>query len=312
MVITVWCLAMTLILSGLTVQADDPLDSLRNRSASNRWEKAKANWRERVKTAEVPVQIERSLTPPQADPFYSDSDAAQTGVVLQPETETPIFPMPPSPTDTTPESPVVDPIPMPDLPSPGDPAPKTFHQLKSEPAPKRSAIREWEPRSISTILPFDDYVPPGSEDDDACLYLCPRPDSAPCATNPGKKIPVCPVEKPLGEEGFEHRSFADSMLCWNSSNLFYNPLYFEDPQLERYGHTIYPALQPFKSVGRFGVQLIGLPYQMTIDPVCKKRYPLGYYRPGECAPKKWHQIGLNAEAAAVQAGVMTGLFFAVP
>ena len=41
-------------------------------------------------------------------------------------------------------------------------------------------------------------------------------------------------------------------------NLWYNPLYFEDAPLERYGHTYHHALQPFASVAKFGKQLIGL------------------------------------------------------
>ena len=60
------------------------------------------------------------------------------------------------------------------------------------------------------------------------------------------------------------------------------------------------------------MQLVGLPYQMTIDPVYRRRYSLGWYRPGECAPKLHYQIPFSTRAAAVQAGVLTGLFFVVP
>ena len=66
------------------------------------------------------------------------------------------------------------------------------------------------------------------------------------------------------------------------------------------------------SAGRVGTQLIGLPYQMTIDPIQKKMYALGWYRPGECAPHKHYQIPLSARAAAVQGGVVTGLIFLIP
>ncbi len=91
----------------------------------------------------------------------------------------------------------------------------------------------------------------------------------------------------------------------------YNPLYFQDVQLERYGHT-YGCLQPAVSLGRFGVQLIGLPYQMALDPPCKCVYPLGYYRPGECAPKLCYQIPLNARAAVDAAGFYSGLGVILP
>jgi hypothetical protein len=102
------------------------------------------------------------------------------------------------------------------------------------------------------------------------------------------------------------------MYMWEASQLFSNPLYFEDPALERYGHSHHKLLQPFVSAGRFSTQLIGLPYQMTIDPICKKMYSLGWYRPGECAPHKHYQIPLNAKAAVVQGSVVTGLIFLIP
>lgn len=102
------------------------------------------------------------------------------------------------------------------------------------------------------------------------------------------------------------------MYMWEASQLFSNPLYFEDPPLERYGHSHHKLVQPFVSAGRFGTQLIGLPYQMAIDPICKKMYALGWYRPGECVPHKHYQIPLNAKAAIVQGSVVTGLIFLIP
>ena len=97
--------------------------------------------------------------------------------------------------------------------------------------------------------------------------------------------------------------------CWEPTNLYHNPIYFEDVPLERYGHTRHYLIQPFFSGAKFAVQLLGLPYQMTIYPVCSRQYSLGYYRPGECAPYKYYQIPLNAEAALVEAGVISGGYF---
>jgi hypothetical protein len=65
-------------------------------------------------------------------------------------------------------------------------------------------------------------------------------------------------------------------------------------------------------VGKFSAQLVGLPYQMGIDPPCKRIYPLGYYRPGECAPKLHYQVPWNTRAALIQAGVTTGMFYLIP
>lgn len=116
----------------------------------------------------------------------------------------------------------------------------------------------------------------------------------------------------IGGGVFPQRMFPGLIYQWEPSNLYSYPLYFEDPALERYGHTYGDCLQPIASIVRFGVQTVGLPYQMAIDPICCPKYALGWYRPGECAPKLHYQIPLNAKAAAVEAGVITGLFFAIP
>ncbi len=108
------------------------------------------------------------------------------------------------------------------------------------------------------------------------------------------------------------RQASPAVLQWAPTNLYYHPLYFEDPSLERYGHTYHPVVQPFASAGRFATQLVGLPYQMALHPVHSREYALGYYRPGECAPKKHYQIPFNEEAAVVQAAAMVGFFLIFP
>jgi len=108
------------------------------------------------------------------------------------------------------------------------------------------------------------------------------------------------------------RTPTPAVLQWAPSNFWHYPLYFEDPALERYGHTYHPIVQPFASTGRFATQLVGLPYQMALHPVCEKQYALGYYRPGECAPKKMYQIPFNEEATIVQAAAIAGLILVIP
>jgi hypothetical protein len=103
-----------------------------------------------------------------------------------------------------------------------------------------------------------------------------------------------------------------TVLQWAPTNFYHYPLYFEDPALERYGHTYHPLVQPFASTGRFATQLVGLPYQMALHPACSHEYALGWYRPGDCAPKKHYQIPFNEEATLVQAAVIAGLIIALP
>lgn len=110
---------------------------------------------------------------------------------------------------------------------------------------------------------------------------------------------------------YVNREFPDVLLPWEASQQFHHPLYFSDPALERYGHVHHPLIQPVASIARFGTQFIMLPYQMTIDPPFSEEYPLGWYRPGDCAPKLTYQIPLNAEAALVEASAIAGLYFLI-
>jgi hypothetical protein len=108
------------------------------------------------------------------------------------------------------------------------------------------------------------------------------------------------------------RATSPTVFQWAPTNLYHYPLYFEDPSLERYGHTYHPLVQPFASTGRFATQLVGLPYQMTLHPIHSHDYTLGYYRPGECAPKKHYQIPFNEEATIIQAVTVVGLIMILP
>ena len=169
---------------------------------------------------------------------------------------------------------------------------------------------------ITDILPFHDYEPQRirtAEPD--CVMVCPCPDGTDCRKPGGTKSCLCPedyIARPWLVPEYQERQFAQALFLWEASNLLYNPLYFEDPALERYGHSYHDLLQPFASVGRFAGQLVLLPYQMSIDHIRRPVSPLGYYRPGEWAPKLHYQIPLNAKAAAVEGGVVTGLFFLFP
>ena len=67
-------------------------------------------------------------------------------------------------------------------------------------------------------------------------------------------------------------------------DLCHKPLYFEDVQLERYGHMAGPWVQPFVSCADFFLRIPILPYEMGLEPPNECIYALGYYRPGSCAP----------------------------
>ncbi len=185
--------------------------------------------------------------------------------------------------------------------------PKPDNDLVAEPVTSPEHLKK-----IGDIQPFYDYHPASALKEEACWQLCPRPDGLPCRPDESGNVPECPNEFHLNDAPYSHRPMAECLYQWQATDLWHNPLYFEDPALERYGHVHHELIQPFVSLARSSVQLVGLPYQMTIDPVCKKMYTLGYYRPGECAPKKYYKIPWNTHAALVEAGVWTGLIYLFP
>lgn len=121
-----------------------------------------------------------------------------------------------------------------------------------------------------------------------------------------------PVTCPLGDQGFAPRLYVDSTFTWKASAACNKPLYFEDVSLERYGHEWGPVVQPMVSTVRFFGDLAVLPYKMGIHPPNECQHPLGYYRPGSCAPWSLKAVPLSMRGAATQAAFVTGTVFALP
>ena len=69
-----------------------------------------------------------------------------------------------------------------------------------------------------------------------------------------------PHDCSMGEGPFPWRAFAPTTFTWTASALCHKPLYFEDVQLERYGHMCGPWLQPFASGFQFFASILVLPY----------------------------------------------------
>jgi hypothetical protein len=111
---------------------------------------------------------------------------------------------------------------------------------------------------------------------------------------------------------FQPRSWPQTVYLWKASGLCHKPLYFEQVQLERYGHDWGPALQPIMSGAHFFGTIPILPYKMGLETPQECVYSLGYYRPGSCAPYMITQPGFTWRAAAFQTGAVTGVAAAVP
>jgi hypothetical protein len=121
-----------------------------------------------------------------------------------------------------------------------------------------------------------------------------------------------PPECGLGQAVFQPRCWGPKTFTWTASALCHRPLYFEDEQLERYGHSRRPLVQYVLSPAKFFLTLPVLPYEMGLYPPRECIYTLGTYRPGDCSPYLCDPIPLSVRASLVEAGAWTGAVFLVP
>lgn len=76
-------------------------------------------------------------------------------------------------------------------------------------------------------------------------------------------------------------SATSKVFAWAAPNINYEPLFFEDVALERYGQTRGLIRQPFVSAAEYLKSAAFLPYASIYDPIDSCDYPLGYCRPGD-------------------------------
>jgi hypothetical protein len=135
---------------------------------------------------------------------------------------------------------------------------------------------------------------------------------SPAEARPIKAIPVPEDWVPLAA-----RQWSPQSKYWAAAATCHLPLYFQDPMLERYGHSVeqfvgpvgryltYPVddpkqstqrnqlIQPWFSAGLFALQIIAWPYNGIMDPPWEAQYDLGYYRPGDMIPVDTYWLPLH-------------------
>jgi len=121
-----------------------------------------------------------------------------------------------------------------------------------------------------------------------------------------------PQECLIDQPQYRSRHWEPSKITWKASNLMHKPLYFEEVNLERYGHTAGPILQPVVSSAHFFANIAVLPYKMGVHLPNECQYALGYYRPGDCAPWITQPVPLSLRGALFQAGAVTGAVMLIP
>jgi len=121
-----------------------------------------------------------------------------------------------------------------------------------------------------------------------------------------------PGECPINYGEYIPRNWATTCFQFKASALCTKANYFEDVDLERYGHSWGPFLQPVISGGKFFFTIPVLPYKMGLIPPGECVYTLGHYRPGSCAPYIIDPLPLSVRAGLIQAGAVVGAVYIIP
>ena len=181
-----------------------------------------------------------------------------------------------------PRSPVVQPVP---LPPPSEPV-----------APGGQG------NSVNPPSYGDTGIPPiGS----LTINILPKEGQVPREVDPTKTL-----EREFGATEFRREPLNYSYM-WESPAFFNRPLYFEQPNLERYGYD-WGIGQFWISGAQFFVKIPLLPYMMVVHPPREPVYSLGYYRPGSRAPYQINWPEVRLDASIIEGAFITGLVFLIP
>lgn len=240
----------------------------------------------------VPATI-KPIVP--AAPYMLPAQApkAATTPVLAPKTVTAPAPSKPAPVAQT-------------VPSmAGQPAAPVFQRILYQPPPASDAATPGEDaQDVPTQL-----RPPGPDqlfghlESQSALFERMRQQAL--QRSPPERI-VFPEEPVITRENFTPRMFRPSREVVEPSYLCHRRLYFEQPNLERYGWDL-GFITPFVSTGRFFYDTALLPYHFGTD-VCRcHECSSGKCLPGDPVPLMIYPPQLSVTGALFEAGAIVAL-----
>jgi hypothetical protein len=108
------------------------------------------------------------------------------------------------------------------------------------------------------------------------------------------------------------RPWLELVYNWEATGFFHGPLYFEQPNAERLGHSTGVIVQPFILGAHFFAHIPALPYMVVAEPPLTRCYTLGHYRPGRYAPWRYIRLPVSIAGGVAQTGVVLGLVYLIP
>jgi hypothetical protein len=121
-----------------------------------------------------------------------------------------------------------------------------------------------------------------------------------------------PKECPLQTIPYNGRHFAQTCYQWKASALCTKAAYFEDVQLERYGHSICPVFEPVISGAKFFLTIPFLPYKAGLFTPNECVYTLGHYRAGNCSPYMLDPLPISVRAILFEGAAVGGAIALLP
>jgi hypothetical protein len=122
---------------------------------------------------------------------------------------------------------------------------------------------------------------------------------------------------PTSEASGAPSRFNPQLVNWAAPAFYTNPLYFEQPNVERYGHYVGICdgdnlTQSAISAAHFFVCVPVLPYKIGAECPTECNYTLGSYRPGSCNPHQLVKPPLSLRGLVFEGAAATGLVFLLP
>ncbi|MEZ6127972.1 MAG: hypothetical protein R3C59_04775 [Planctomycetaceae bacterium] len=112
-------------------------------------------------------------------------------------------------------------------------------------------------------------------------------------------------------EFLSNRLWPQTTYMWKAAAVSHRPLYFQDDNLERYGHH-HGIFEPAISAAKFFGRVPLIPYMVGATPCDECQYALGYYRPGDCVPLHQTHPKQSVLGVAYQVAAVTGAVLVIP
>lgn len=119
---------------------------------------------------------------------------------------------------------------------------------------------------------------------------------------------VFPTDVPTAPDGvtYQGRAWPRMISSIPASITSYQPLYFEDKNVERYGWDA-GIFQPFLSAGKFYLDLALLPYNLGAQPPWSLEYNAGYALPGDPEPYRLYLPRCSVTGASLESLAVLGI-----